>query len=262
MDGRLKRKVTFIIAGAFPIWRRLTPSSKRLADRSSNLNAADRHCGRDGSRRISPSCRSCCGANQAMSVATKALESEDARAYTPLVGHLRLATRQSSTPGQCIRSKVHSTGRRQSRRLLHPGGFAVCRAAPCVGQGAFAASRRPGQSSNKTPAFTNANCRADRFSLWFRGPVAVCKRSCKSRNRIACASSDEYRGRDPRDSDRTAAELGLRPNCSFGQSSQHLRREQTIRMLLPRCAIGHKLGTQTYKGQAGRQIATLFERPA
>src|SRR5262249_47232845 len=38
---------------------------------------------RGGSRRISPSCRSCCGANQAMSVATKALESEGARAYTP-----------------------------------------------------------------------------------------------------------------------------------------------------------------------------------
>ena len=34
------------------------------------------------------------------------------------------------------------------------------------------------------------------------------------------------------------------------------------RMPLPRCATRHKLGTQTYKDQAGRQIATLFARPA
>ena len=31
---------------------------------------------------------------------------------------------------------------------------------------------------------------------------------------------------------------------------------------LPRCAIRHKLGIQKYKGRAGRQIATLFERAA
>jgi len=41
---------------------------------------------RCGSRRTLPSGRSWCGANQAMSVATKALESEGARAYTPLFG--------------------------------------------------------------------------------------------------------------------------------------------------------------------------------
>jgi hypothetical protein len=29
-----------------------------------------------------------------------------------------------------------------------------------------------------------------------------------------------------------------------------------------RCARGHKLGIQTYKGRAGRQIATLFEQAA
>src|SRR5262249_19002899 len=34
------------------------------------------------------------------------------------------------------------------------------------------------------------------------------------------------------------------------------------RLRPPRCATRHKLDTQTYKGQAGRQIATLFERPA
>ena len=59
--------------------------------------------------------------------------------------------------------------------------------------------------------------RTDIFSLWFQGLVAAGMPPCKSRNRIACASSDEHRGRAPRDSDRSAAELGLRPNCGFGQ---------------------------------------------
>src|SRR6516164_5577450 len=70
------------------------------------------------------------------------------------------------------------------------------------------------------------------FSLWFQGLVAAGMPPCKSRNRIACASSDEHRGRAPRDSDRSAAELGLRPNYGFdqriwkwyGRSSQHLWR--------------------------------------
>ena len=49
-------------------------------------------------------------------------------------------------------------------------------------------------------------------------------------------------------------------------NSARPRWQRTLRELrwkpLPRCATRHKLGTQTYKGQAGRQIATLFARPA
>ena len=39
MDVQFRRKVDFIIAGAFPICRWLAPSSNSLVDRSSNLNA-------------------------------------------------------------------------------------------------------------------------------------------------------------------------------------------------------------------------------
>jgi hypothetical protein len=69
--------------------------------------------------------------------------------------------------------------------------------------------------------FANPNCRADRFSLWFRGPVAAGMPPRKPRNRIACASSDERRGRASRDSDRSAAELGLHPYGErMGQESR------------------------------------------
>ena len=86
---------------------------------------------RGGSRRISPSCRSCCGANQAMSVATKALESEGARAYTPLVG-LGISVWQRSRvryPDNVFAPSYIVRG--EGKPSCRAGGFAVCGAAPC-----------------------------------------------------------------------------------------------------------------------------------
>src|SRR6516164_1934780 len=70
---------------------------------------------------------SCCGANQAMSVATKALESEGARAYIALVrlGISVWHAPEFDTSDNVSLPKLHRMGKRQSRRFRVAGGFAV-----------------------------------------------------------------------------------------------------------------------------------------
>ena len=63
---------------------------------------------------------------------------------------------------------------------------------------------------------TELHHRAGIFSLSFQGLVAAGMPSGKPKNKTACASRDEYRGRVLRGSDRSAhSRLG--PNCCFGQ---------------------------------------------
>ena len=64
--------------------------------------------------------------------------------------------------------------------------------------------------------FPDATHRAGIFSLSFQGLVAAGMRSCKPKNRTACANRNEYRGRVLRGSDRSARSR-LGPNCCFGQ---------------------------------------------
>ena len=66
------------------------------------------------------------------------------------------------------------------------------------------------------PPLAEFHHRAGIFSLSFQGLVAAGMPSCKPKNRTACASRDEYRGRVLRGSDRSAHSR-LCPNCCFGQ---------------------------------------------
>jgi hypothetical protein len=66
------------------------------------------------------------------------------------------------------------------------------------------------------PPLAEFHHRAGIFSLSFQGLVAAGMRSCKPKNRTACANKNEYRGRVLRGSDRSAHSRPS-PNCCFGQ---------------------------------------------
>jgi hypothetical protein len=89
---------------------------------------------------------------------------------------------------------------------------------------------------------------------------------CKSRNRIACASSDEHRGRPPRDSDRSAggAEYGERmgqesrsreaDRLPQGRGCRRLPRLAFSGMQQPTRSIPHNRGSSAPFGSYARII--------